>query len=77
MNDGEEKQYISENSEEIATRVKKIKRALKKCRAEKAEYLLGWQRAQADFQNYKKRLNAEFDEAQKFANKNLILKTRF
>ncbi|XKT75013.1 MAG: nucleotide exchange factor GrpE [Patescibacteria group bacterium UBA2103] len=38
---------------------KKIGEELKKCKAERQEYLDGWQRAKADFINTKKRLEEE------------------
>lgn len=41
-------------------KIQKIKDELKKCEAEKKEYLDGWQRSKADFINYKK------DEAKRF-----------
>ena len=40
---------------DIEKKIKKIKDELKKCQHEKNDYLAGWQRAQADFINYKKR----------------------
>jgi molecular chaperone GrpE len=41
---------------------------------EKAEgYLASWQRSQADFTNYKRRIEQEREEFSKFANVNLIL----
>ena len=36
-------------------KIKKLKEDLHKCQEEKAQYLDGWQRSQADFINYKKR----------------------
>jgi len=38
---------------------KKLREKLKKCVEEKQEYLDGWQRAQADFQNFKKEVSKE------------------
>ena len=37
------------------------------------EYLANWQRAQADFINYKRRIEQERQDFSKFANANLIL----
>ena len=45
---------------ELKDKTQKIRDELKKCEAEKKEYLDGWQRAKADFINYKK------DEAKRF-----------
>lgn len=46
--------------EEVKNKIRKAKNELKQCEAEKKEYLDGWQRAKADFINYKK------DEAKRF-----------
>ncbi len=53
--------------------MKKIE-LLKKCELEKQEYLEGWQRAQADFQNYIKQKDGEMQEFRKFAADSMILK---
>jgi len=72
--DSEESQ-ISEVEAEVAE-VEDIE-ALKKALAEekvKAEgYLANWQRAQADFINYKRRSEQEKEEVSKFANSLLML----
>jgi molecular chaperone GrpE len=47
---------------------------LKKCQKERQEYLEGWQRAQADFQNYIKQKEKEMQEFRKFAEDLIILK---
>lgn len=47
---------------------------LKKCESEKQEYLEGWQRAQADFQNYVKQKDKEMQEFRKFAADITVLK---
>lgn len=43
----------------------KVKKQLKDCKAERQEYLDGWQRAKADFINTKKRLEAKIEEQHK------------
>lgn len=46
--------------EELNTNpTKRLREKLKKCVEEKQEYLDGWQRAKADFQNFKKEVNKE------------------
>jgi molecular chaperone GrpE len=50
-----------------------LKEALTKARAKAEANLAGWQRAQADFINYKKRNEQEKQELSKFANSVLIL----
>ena len=51
-----------EDVEEAAAHVlKKLKDKLKECQKERSEYLDGWQRAQAEMMNTKKRLSDERD----------------
>lgn len=45
---------------------------LEKCRQEREEYLAGWQRAKADFINYKKEEAKRFEEIAKYANAVLL-----
>jgi len=49
-------------------------RELEECQKLKEEYLAGWQRARADFLNYKKEEMERIGEFFKYANLNLILK---
>ena len=51
-----------------------LKKDLDKCIKERADYLAGWQRAQADFLNYKKEQNKRVEEVLKFANLDLIIR---
>lgn len=53
--------------------VESLKTALAAERARAESYLGGWQRAQADFINYKRRAENEKSESTKFANAMLIL----
>ena len=46
---------------------------LEKARKERNEYLAGWQRAKADFINYKKDEVRRFEEVAKYGNEELIL----
>jgi molecular chaperone GrpE len=46
---------------------------LEKARAEAQRYLANWQRAEADFSNYKRRMEQERDEARRMANAALII----
>lgn len=61
-----------ENKKELTQ--KELKKALEKCQKEKEEYLAGWQRARADFLNYKKEEMERISEILKYANEELILK---
>jgi len=54
--------------------VSELKAALEKCRRQKDEYLAGWQRARADFLNYKKEEMERISQILKYANEELILK---
>jgi len=51
---------------------KRLREKLKKCKKEKEEYLAGWQRAKADFINFKKDLEKQQTEFAKFSNTILI-----
>jgi len=74
-----EKEPGSEPTREVASEVAEIedvetlKRALTEAREKAEANLAGWQRAQADFINYKRRREQEDEEARKFANSTLIL----
>ena len=63
-----EKEEITE-SEDIET----LKQALADQKAQAETNLAGWQRAQADFENYRKRGEQEKEEISKFANSVLML----
>lgn len=52
---------------ELFAKLKKLREDLKKCEAERREYLEGWQRAKADLINYKKDESKRFGEFVKFA----------
>jgi len=69
-----ETEYIREDSDDPEAKIKKIGKLLKRCKSEKQEYLDGWQRVQADFQNYIKQRNNEMQEFQKFASQESVLK---
>ena len=58
--------------ENAAETIKKLREKLKKCEAEKMEYLTGWQRAKADLINARKRDEADRAEFTKYANERLI-----
>jgi molecular chaperone GrpE len=54
--------------------LEELKKALEECQKQKDEYLAGWQRARADFLNYKKEEMERIKEILKYGNENLILK---
>jgi molecular chaperone GrpE len=53
--------------------IETLKQALAEEKTKAEEYLAGWQRAQADFANYKRRIEQDKEEMSKFANTTLIL----
>lgn len=53
-------------------KISELKERLKKCLAERKEYLDGWQRAKADFLNFKKGEEKSKDDFVKFAKESLI-----
>lgn len=63
---------IEEEETDSRALVTKLRERLKKCQEEKQEYLSGWQRAQADFVNARKRSEAEQKEFAVFAAENLL-----
>lgn len=63
---------VSEEDENTPRLIAKLRDKLKACESEKQENLNGWQRAKADFVNFKKRSEEENRELVKFANGRLI-----
>lgn len=51
-----------------------LQKKLEDCQKKREEYLAGWQRARADFLNYKKEEMERIKEILKYGNENLILK---
>ncbi len=47
-------EFNEDGEEDLKKTLKKLRADLKACKAEKAEYLTGWQKERADFVNYKK-----------------------
>ena len=62
---------IVEEVEEV-TELEALRQELEEAKAQAAEYLDGWQRARAEFANYKKRNEQERQELFKLANSTLI-----
>jgi len=62
---------ITEEVEEVSE-PEALRQELEKAKAQAAEYLDGWQRARAEFANYKKRNDQERQELFKLANTTLI-----
>ena len=52
-----------------------LEEQLARAREDAQKYLANWQRAEADFQNYKKRVEQERDENRRFASAALIMNT--
>jgi molecular chaperone GrpE len=69
----EEDAGASENiGPDIQKKLKKAKDALKKCEAEKQEYLDGWQRSKAEFANLRKQDEKDNASLRKYAEQGLI-----
>lgn len=60
--------------ENLESEIEKIKKELEECQKLKNEYLAGWQKARADFLNYKKEEMERIIEFFKYSNEELILK---
>ena len=59
-------EFNDDGEEDLKKTIKKLRADLKEAKAEKAEYLNGWQKERADFANYKKQEDdrkANFSEA--------------
>src|ERR1700680_5080957 len=52
--------------------IKKLKELLERSEAEKEQYLGGWQRAKADYLNYKKEEQVRLSEIAKYTNEDLL-----
>jgi len=60
---------------EAAAEPETLEAQLEKARAEAQRYLANWQRSEADFSNYKRRMEQERGEAHRMANAALIINT--
>lgn len=58
----------------MENKLEELKKKLEECQKKQEEYLAGWQRARADFLNYKKEEIERITELLKYANAELILK---
>ena len=61
-------------TQEAYDELETLRDELKQAQAQAAEYLDGWQRARAEFANYKRRVEAERDELRRTSNTTLLLK---
>lgn len=65
---------VNEEGEvDAKTTIKKLREKIKKLEQEKKEYLSGWQRANADYANFKKEVDEKRKTDIKFASKRLII----
>lgn len=69
-----EEEYTEDSQvgEKFQKKIRTLSDKLEVCQKEKEEYLLGWQRAQADFVNYKKNNESLFTEAKERASINMV-----
>lgn len=62
----------AEEAENPAAFIKKLRDKLKKCEADKQEYLAGWQRAKADFINARKEEQEAREDFKKYAKEGVV-----
>ena len=58
--------------QELAGKIKKLKEESKRCETERKEYLEGWQRAKADFINFKKDEGKRFEDMARFVTASIV-----
>lgn len=58
--------------QELAGKMKKLREELKKCESERKEYLEGWQRAKADYINFKKDEGKRFEDMARFVTASIV-----
>ncbi len=56
-----------------SSEIKKLKKELERCEELKNEYLNGWQRAKADFINYKKEESSRIEDLMNYAREEMII----
>ena len=64
---------VEAKAEPVEAEPEPVEAQLDKARAEAQRYLANWQRAEADFSNYKRRMEQERDETRRTANAALII----
>lgn len=64
--------YDEANEDNARIIIENLRKKLKECRVEKQKYLDGWQRAQADFANFKRRNEEQLAEWSKILGEGLI-----
>ncbi|KKS36810.1 MAG: nucleotide exchange factor GrpE [Candidatus Sungbacteria bacterium RIFCSPLOWO2_12_FULL_41_11] len=73
--DTEEIEFVADKESEgidFGEKIKKLKEDLKKCHDERKEYLDGWQRAKADYINFKKDEGKRFEDMARFVTTGLV-----
>ncbi len=65
---------VEDSGGKKSSKLEEIEQKLKECQKLRDEYLAGWQRARADFLNYKKEEAERLEKVKEFAEDNLILK---
>lgn len=63
---------MDEEKKEQCLEIEDIQKELEECRKQKEEYLAGWQRARADFLNYKKEEAEHVSDLLKYSAENFI-----
>ena len=76
QNNNQDNQIIKEEDKMLHdahnVEIEDLKKRLEECERQRDEYLAGWQRARADFSNYRKDEALRFEEMARFASESLI-----
>jgi len=76
QNNNQDNQIIKEEDKMLNdahnAEIEDLKKKLEECERQRDEYLAGWQRARADFSNYRKDEALRFEEMARFASESLI-----
>jgi len=76
QNNNQDNQIIKEENKMLNdahnVEIEDLKKKLEECERQRDEYLAGWQRARADFSNYRKDEALRFEEMARFASESLI-----
>ncbi len=75
MSDNPRKKEPAEPTPADPAQAPSLEEQLAQVREDAQKYLANWQRAEADFQNYKRRVEQERDEGRRFASAALIINT--
>lgn len=64
---------LEDGGQQLQEKMKKFRENLNKCEIERKEYLEGWQRAKADYINYKNEESKRFEDLSRFVTASLLM----